>query len=313
MTTADNFSAPPTDPDDARQTVLLLGCGEVGRQLALQLPGDRFRCIGVRRRAMPHYDFIEYRRADICDPGALQAVLPPRVDVVIITATPSERSDSGYEQAYVGSVRSLLQCLDSASNGAGPRLVMFASSTSVYAQSAGEWVDELSATEPTGFSGRRMLEAEQLLLGSPWRGCCVRFSGIYGPGRQRLIKQVVDGEGSAAEPPQYGNRIHVEDCGGVLAHLLQLQTQQQREPEALYLASDSDPAPMHEVKQWIARELHLPPHHLRITAGGERGSKRCSNQRLLASGYRFRYPGYRDGYRTAIEAYVQAAGTHDDL
>ncbi len=311
MATTDTFTTPLTGADDSRQTVLLLGCGEVGHQLALQLPGDRFRCIGVRRRAMPSYDFIEYRRADICDPGALQAVLPPRVDVVIITATPNERSDSGYEQAYVGSVRSLLQCLGSSS--AAPRLVLFASSTSVYAQCAGEWVDESSPTEPTGFSGVRMLEAEQLLLNSPWRASCVRFSGIYGPGRQRLIKQVVDGEGSAAEPPQYGNRIHVEDCGGVLAHLLQLQTEQQREPEALYLASDSDPAPMHEVKQWIAGQLHLPPHHLRVTPGGERGSKRCSNQRLLASGYRFRYPGYRDGYRTAIDAYVQAAGTHDDL
>ena len=78
--------------------------------------------------------------------------------------------------------------------GQRPRRMFFASSTSVYGQHDGEWVDETSPTEPVDFRGRRLLEAEQLLATGSLRGRRpVRFGGIYGPRRSGLIDAVRGG------------------------------------------------------------------------------------------------------------------------
>ena len=99
----------------------------------------------------------------------------------------------------------------------------FASSTSVYAQHQGEWVDETSPTESESFSGRCIRHGEQLLADYPWPAVAVRFGGIYGPGRTRLIDSVRDGSASRSPgAPIYTNRIHRDDCARVLEHLLDL-------------------------------------------------------------------------------------------
>ena len=118
----------------------------------------------------------------------------------------------------------------------------------------------------------------------------VRFGGIYGEGRTWLVERVRAGARCVAEPPLYTNRIHREDCAGVLAHLLALER-----PAPCYLAVDGAPAPQCEVMDWIAGRLGLPAPE-REAAGAPRASKRCRNDRLLASGYRLRFPSYREGY-----------------
>lgn len=229
------------------------------------------------------------------DAAELARLLPDVPDVIVMTPTPDERSDSGYAQAYGGSVQALLDYLER-SSGAAPRLILFASSTGVYGQQQGEWVDENSSTEPANFTGQRLLEAEQRLLNSPYQSCIVRFSGIYGPGRQRLIQQVVRGQTAPATPLVYSNRIHADDAAAVLAHLLQ-----QPALDNCYIATDCDPAPIHEVHQWLGAELGLD-----ATPGNtasERGSKRCNNARLLSTGFQFRYPSYRQGYLSVLDEF----------
>jgi len=145
-------------------------------------------------------------------------------------------------------------------------------------------VDEDSATEPAGFSGRRLLEGEQAAREGPCPAIAVRFGGIYGPGRLRLLRKVLDGAPCTEKPPVYTNRIHRDDCAGVLAHLAWLES-----PEAAYLAVDGAPAPECEVMTWLAERLGVPAPQ-RLTSGGRtpaRGNKRCRNARLLASGYGF--------------------------
>ena len=207
-------------------------------------------------------------------------------------------SDAGYQQAYVNTVKNLLRGL--ALHKRKPRLIIFVSSTSVYGQKHAEWVDECSLTEPSTYSGKRLLEAENLLFNSEYPSCCVRFSGIYGPGRRRLIEQVVAGHGAAKTPVLYSNRIHADDCAGVLAFLIERQEHHSLEP--IYLATDCEPSPLYDVKQWLAQQLHLPEDHLqpKPLARTVRSSKRCSNARLVESGYQFRYPTYKDGYRAVL-------------
>jgi nucleoside-diphosphate-sugar epimerase len=233
----------------------------------------------------------------VCDAtqtGQLDALLGSEAfDVIVISMTPAERSDAGYEQAYVQTCRNLVAGLKR--HQQQPRLVLFVSSTAVYGQNDGSWVDESSPTQPESFSGNRLLEAEQVIQESGFAHSCVRFSGIYGPGRNRLIEQVKQQRASAS--PHYTNRIHADDCAGVLAHLIELQHKQDLAP--VYLATDSSPTPMVEVVSWIAEQLGIRDF-LASDAVNERGNKRISNQRLLASGYSFRYPDFRAGYASLI-------------
>ncbi len=289
--------------DSTPQAVTLIGCGDIGQRLASLLTTESHSVIGIRRSACTHPN-IEYRRADCSSRAELRQVLPQHSDVIIVTMTPSERSDLGYQQGYVQVVDNLLHILESRAEK--PTQILFVSSTSVYAQSQGEWIDEDSLAQPTSFSGRRLLEAEQRLLDSDFNVTIVRFSGIYGPGRHRLIQQVERGEDSPADPPLFSNRIHVQDCARVLKHLMAMPA-----PQALYLASDCSPTPLHEVKHWIAKELELADDRpSSVTPSALRASKKIGNQRLLDSGFEFQYPTFQSGYREVIKRYRAESASH---
>lgn len=288
--------------------ILIAGCGDIGTTLGLTLNAAGHTVWGLKRYPGDLPPGLEPLAADLTDPATL-SVLPPDLDAVVYSAAAAGFSEVAYEAAYVSGVRNLLAALKQA--GQQPSRLLFTSSTSVYAQHHGEWVDEDSPAEAEGFSGRCIRQGEQLLWDSDWPAVAVRFGGIYGPGRTRLIDSVR--EGSAVRPsgpPLYTNRIHRDDCARVLEHLLNLS-----EPERLYLAVDDDPAPLAEVLIWLATQLGVlePPPATQpvIKPGAEtrrdpalrmRASKRCSNARLRASGFSCRYPGYQDGYGALLTA-----------
>ena len=279
----------------SEEKIALLGFGDIARRLVPYLFDADIR--GIKRRPIDDAP-VDIELADCRDQEAMTQVLSQGFDVLVMTFTPTEMSDKGYKEGYVDTVATVLQALKAQAHQ--PRLLLFVSSTSVYAQQEASWIDESSSTEPASYSGRRLLEAEQLLADSGHPYCCVRFSGIYGPGRRRLIEQVIAGEGSPREPVLYTNRIHVSDCAGVLAHVMQRQKIKSKGIESLYIASDCEPVPLYDVKQWMAHTLGLADDHLSVDsqqpARTLRSSKRCSNKKLLDSGYQFIYPTFREGY-----------------
>jgi nucleoside-diphosphate-sugar epimerase len=281
--------------------VLIAGCGYVGTALAARLIVEGHQVWTLRRsRAAPPRGAVALC-ADLTDVDSLR--LPPRLDNVFYTASADRTDDRSYRSAYVDGLRYLLAALD----GHPVRRIVFTSSTGVYAQSHGEWVDEDSPVEPTRFSGERLLEGERLLRLVRFPATVVRFAGIYGPGRARLIERVRKGE--AAIPrggPVYANRIHRDDCVGVLRYLMMLER-----AGPLYVAADEEPAETAVVLRWIAERLGVqPPNVDPLEEGARYGrttNKRVRSTRLLASGYRFRYPTFREGYGELI-ASGQAAG-----
>lgn len=287
-----------TNSTNDPQKLLILGCGDIGQRLAQQLAPHNYRVTGLRRSPCADLPYLQYRQGDAGEAACLDGLVGEGFDVILLTMTPAERSDEGYKRAYVDSCRQLVASL--ARQQHRPRLLLFVSSTSVYGQDDGSWVDEASPTCPTSFSGRRLLEAEhQLQQGAANLGiasCIVRPSGIYGPGRQRLLEQVRAGLASAGS--HYTNRIHADDLAGALAHLIERQRQLPLAP--LYLASDSAPAPMAEVVAWLAQQMGLGDYPA-AGAQGERGNKRICNRRLLDAGYRLRYPDYRAGYTELLQ------------
>jgi len=274
--------------------ILIAGCGYVGSALAASLVRDGHEVWGLRRRIAALPDGVHPIEADLALASSLSG-LPPELDFVFYLASPAGADDALYRAAYVEGVGNLLDALESA--GQRPQRVFFASSTAVYAQRAGEWVDESSSTEPRHFSGRRLLEAEQRLADGCPAATVVRFGGIYGPRRTRLVERVRTGAASYhADPPRYTNRIHRDDCVGVLRHLMQLEAAAER-----YLAVDCEPAPEKTVLDWLAGTLGAPPPRRAETDDpAARGNKRCRNARLLGSGYSFRYPTFREGYAAVL-------------
>lgn len=274
----------------SKEQVLIVGCGDIGQRLAQCLPQDTYEVTGLRRNPPEDLPFLRYQACDVTNAAELAEVLLQNFAVIIISMTPSERSDAGYERAYVQSCRNLVEGLNA--QALTPRLIIFVSSTAVYGQMDGGWVDENSPTEPVGFSGERLLEAEAIIKNSGYTNTIVRFSGIYGPNRNRLIEQVKQKRASAS--PHFTNRIHADDCARSLAHLIERNRVGER-LESVYLATDSAPAPMVEVVTWLAEQMGVK-EFLSEAATNERGNKRCSNQRLLDSGFMFRYPSFKDGY-----------------
>jgi nucleoside-diphosphate-sugar epimerase len=279
--------------------ILIVGCGDIGIPLAGQLSSAGHHVWGLRRStqlAAP----IQTIRADVCRPETLQGLAELAVDYVVVTLTPAGFTDQAYQSVYVDGLKNLLAAL---ADPVAIKRLIFVSSTSVYAQGDGQWVTEDSATEASSFSGRRLLEAEQLLADSKVSHSVVRFAGIYGPGRNRLIEQVKSLQGCAPTPELFTNRIHRDDCVGVLAHLISMD--QQGQPlQRCYIGVDSEPVPLWTVKQWLAEQLGVDTSQLSRQQEHRRSSKRCSNQRLLASGYQLLYPGYQQGYAQVIAASV---------
>lgn len=279
----------PAERSAQNKRLLIVGCGDLGIPLAERFYQRGVEVWGLRRDPSKLPAFIHAVAADVTVADSLHVLKDHYFDSVVISLTPGEFSDERYRQVFVEGLANVLRVVTT-------EQLIFVSSSSVYHQSEGQWVDEDSPTQPTSFSGKRLLEAEALLNNYASPSTVVRFAGIYGPGRRRLIEQVVNGEGS---PAIYSNRIHRDDCVGFLAHLIAKQWGGAVLPQC-FLAVDSEPVLLSEVKRWLAGKLGIDPLTLQSQSLTRRGSKRCSNRRMLASGYQLRYPDFRQGYQTVL-------------
>lgn len=278
--------------------ILIAGCGYVGCELARQLQAAGHTVFGLRRDTAQLPPGIEPVTADLAIPGSL-AVVPKALDYVFYTASASGYSESAYRAAYVSGLRNLLGSLFRQSD---LKRIFYTSSTGVYAQDDGSWLDESSPTRSDRFAARALLEGELTVRDARIPGTVVRFSGIYGPGRTRLIDSVAEGSARLEQGPErYLNHIHRDDCAGVLAHLMNVKN-----PEGLYLATDNEPRTRNDLLRWIAGQLGTAePPMLDPTPDEERstergGNRRYRNTRLQASGYVFKYPTFREGYGELI-------------
>jgi len=277
--------------------VLIVGFGYVGQALGRELAARGDHVLGIRRSVGEAMPDVEQCALDATQPGVFEA-LTGDFDAVVYAVAPGERSDAAYLSGYVMGLKELLG--SSWVRRSAPRIV-FVSSTAVYAESDGGWVDETSALTMEAFSARRLIEAEQLLQASGLPGVVLRFAGIYGPGRTRFVSSVLRGEVPGDDAvPRYMNRIHRDDCVGALLHLLDLP-----QPEALYLGVDDEPASRNSVVGWLRQNLGTESDRVPASGGGgssrEVGNKRCSNKKLRDSGYNFRFPSFREGYASVAD------------
>ena len=270
--------------------VLIAGCGDVGNVLATSLLQDGHRVYGLKRDISTLPDGVQAIGADILNPATLTD-LPTDIDNLVFMPTPARRDQAAYEDIFIQGLKNLWSALKKA-----PARTLLVSSTAVFGEANGAWVNEETNPGPTGFNGRVLLKMEQLASRITESSVVVRISGIYGPGRERLIGLAAsEGLEIQQSPPYYTNRIHRDDAAAALKYLLELD-----EPAALYIATDDLPAPRYEVVEWLANTQGFVSPKGLVDENATRG-KRVSNQKLRDSGFNLSYPNYRAGYASVMK------------
>lgn len=276
--------------------ILLAGCGDIGQRVAARF-ADEHQCFGLRRNPEQLPVFINPLKADLTNSEELVGIFSQDFDVVIATLTPGARTEEAYQKAYVDTATALVSSINNAKYQ--PKIVIRISSTSVYGDSSNQWLEEESPVNPASFSARALKKAEDIMTAVSCDLTIVRFSGIYGPGRLALLNSVKNGIGSPAQPKQWSNRIHSDDCAGFLVHLVNRYLKGQK-LEKLYLGTDCEPAAQHDMRKWLAGKLNVI---LTEEAKSSRaGTQRYTNKKLLQSGYQLQYPSYREGYVSVIKS-----------
>lgn len=273
---------------------IIAGCGAVGSRLGELLAARGDQVVGVRRTSGFLPSCIEPLILDLTDPNAL-ASADLACDFAVYCAAADAQTEFAYHSAYVLGLRNFLERLKTSA----PSLqrVIFTSSTGVHGQNDGEWVDEGSPANPKGFTGQKVLDGERLLFDSGLPGVAIRFGGIYGPQRNRLLSSILEGRIPLTKGPVYSNRIHLEDCARSLLHLLEMER-----PESVYLGVDGDPADRNEVIRWICQRTGASLSEVDPESTCRPTGKRCLNDRLRASGFEFSIPTFREGYGAMLDA-----------
>lgn len=286
-------------------SVLIAGCGDIGCRLATRLLSESWKVHGLRRTVSRLPSGVMGVEGDLFSEQCPTAWPVTPLDYLVYCVAASEHDEAGYRTAYIEGLQHVLSWL--AKHGQKPRRLLFVSSSSVYGQQGGEWVDEGSLTEALGYSGRLMLEAEQVALDSGIAATRVRLTGIYGPGRERLSTQVRQGYHVAVDPPLYGNRIHADDAAGLLAYLLEADWRGS-ELEDCYIGVDDAPVPLAEVVDWLRNYLGVTEWAAEASIR-RAGSKRCTNARARALGWAPQYPSFREGYAAMLASEGGQAAT----
>ena len=279
-------------------SVLMVGCGDIGTRAGLLVQQQGWKVDAVRRSVDRLPAAFVAHQADYTVEGSLDFSADLQPDFVVTTFNPFDRSESGYRKGFVHAMRNLLAGLASHR----PRHIIMSSSTRVFAERGGGWVDENSALTGEDPRAQAIIDAERLLLDSPHSATVARFAGIYGIPGGRLVSRISRGELCPEQPVSYTNRIHREDCSGFIVHLLAMAAAG-NQPQQVYIGVDDEPAPRFEVESWLARKLGVSavPGSDEPMRHNSAGHKRCGNAALHASGYKLVYPDYRAGYAALLD------------
>jgi nucleoside-diphosphate-sugar epimerase len=179
----------------------------------------------------------------------------------------------------------------------------YLSTIGVYGDHGGAWIDETTPAQPLSARSQWRVAAEQAWLGFGSTAdipvAVLRLAGIYGPGRNALMRLKAGAERRVYKPDQVFNRIHVEDIAATVEAAIE------QEIGGIFNVTDDEPAPPHEVSAFGAELLGMEPAPLVDWREAEmtpmarsfyEENKRVRNSRIKqALGVELRYPTYREG------------------
>lgn len=280
---------------------LIFGCGYLGSRVAERWLAAGDHVVAVTRSPHRATEFqqlgIEPLVADVTRPETLRQL--PVAETVLYAIAFDRRTGQSRRQVQVEGLRAVLDALPSKTG----RLI-FISSTGVYGQTGGQWVDEESLCQPTREAGQAMLAAEHVLTGHRLgpRSVILRLAGVYGPGRLLHMADILAGEPIVVQSGSYLNLIHVDDAAAAV-----LAAEARGNSPRTYLVSDGHPADRRECYRYMAQLLEAPPPRFIdpspkfLVSHHSGNNKRVSNARMLAElDVRLTYSTYQVGLAAAM-------------
>ncbi|MFI8555198.1 SDR family oxidoreductase [Psychrobacter sp. NPDC077938] len=270
------------------QNLLIIGQGNIGLPVTNKLAQDDYCVTGLARSERHHYDLVD--SADFLQADALTLTteqLQAFTHIAIIV-TPDEYSTSGYHDSYLAISQHLAAL--------APQLtkierVVFISSTGVYGQDNGEWIDEHTVpVTPAREASKVILQAEQALqqsLGD--KAVVIRPSGIYGRERLMRLRKAREQNKEPVPAEHWSNRIMDRDLVNVITKVLTIKA-----PKPVYLATDYRPVTTFELGAWLSEQVGETPPTIDNTKTSVTGKRLHSNIPLAWLDYADWQTGYRD-------------------
>ncbi len=281
--------------------ILIVGFGDLGLAIA-ELLAVRHAVLGLRRQARNLQTYgqpsqsqssnLSILQGDVTDPASLQVLHQLKPELILYCVAADAQTDAAYQAQYVNGLANVLATQQ---ENTALRHVFFVSSTRVYGQDAGECLDDTSALSPMDFGGQRLLEAEQLLTNLACPTTALRLSGIYGPGRLRMINLAKSQTWPTIN--SWSNRIHRDDAAAFIVFLME-QVLAGQVVQTSYIVSDDAPVSLHEVLAWLADQMQIgiPSYAQQQASKG----KRLANGLMRATGYQLKYPNFKVGYQALL-------------
>jgi nucleoside-diphosphate-sugar epimerase len=267
-------------------SALVIGCGYVGEPLLKMFSSQAWKAVGVtlseESASKLRREGLNVLAADIRRPDFREALIERAFSLVIHCA--SAGGSNNYRALFEQGTRNLFAALE-------VEHFLFVSSTSVYAQIDGAWVDEGSAAEPERATGKVLRVAEDWVLERG--GTVARLSGIYGPGRSVPLRRLLSGDAvieGAGE--RVMNGIYRDDAVSALSLLGSLK------PGGIFNVVDDDPVSQLEWFRWVSQRVEkpMPPFGPRdLTRKRAWTNKKVCNAKLRGIGWRPRFPSFREG------------------
>ncbi len=273
--------------------LLVIGCGKLGQKLGLLAKKTPLDLLGFKRKKITSTN-IRIEQQDIFDKSFFDKVKIHSPDFILYSLSADEQSEKSYRRNYVEGLKQVIKSIKYINNF---QHLFFVSSTSVYGDNNDQFIDEFSETSPKNFRGTILLEAENLLNTVKFNSTILRLSGIYGSGRNYMIKLSQDAE-SWPKVDRWTNRINEDDAANFIIFLLN-QCLQGEIPEKLYLLTDKEPVTLFRLLNWIRQNLNLK-NKINITSDPILG-KRLRSSIIPSLKFEYKYPTYKQGYKELIQ------------
>ena len=290
--------------------VLIIGCGYLGTRLANGFAKRGHEVLATRRQWSGDAESLGQGVCpivfDLADENSYHR-LPTDIDWIVNCASSSRGGVEAYQRVFAEGSRRLVDWL----RDNPVKKLLFTSSTSVYGQTSGDWVDEESTPDPSGPLAPILLKGESLLLdgvtSATTKVAVMRLAGIYGPGRGYLFWKYVAGEATLSDRPErWLNMVHVNDCKAAILHWFATSDQ-----SGVFNLADDLPVREDAFYRWLDESLGLGmPQPLPNGSAPKKRkraftNKRVSNEKIKkVLGYSFFYPSFRDGYQSEIENFL---------
>jgi nucleoside-diphosphate-sugar epimerase len=274
--------------------ILIVGCGDLGGEIARLLALSQHQIIGVRASAKPIGFNCQCIQADVTQSKTLTPLRNLKPEILIYCVAANPQTDQSYKAHYVEGLRNTLATQD---ENELLSHVFFVSSTRVYGQKSDSILDENTPAIPADFGGERLLEAENLIKQLHCNATSMRLSGIYGNGRLYMVNMSKDISRWPKENA-WSNRIHRDDAAHFIVFLCEKVFIKSAVADC-YVVTDDMPTKQYEVLNWLAKMQGVETDQIKppeVNSG-----KRLSNKRLRDTGFKLQYPNYQIGYTEILK------------